>query len=224
MFSHMNNRLISFLKVTGLVLVPLMLVLALMECSKRGQEMERLGHNQDILLHNGEVEIGRTPDGRATASSNTLLLSASELGRLDDSLLAVTQRNLKIKNHRVVAVARTSSAMGVQIAAPIEKIQGKALGNAVSTDSTCANSNPGGVLSPLQHVSWSDPWVRLEGFIQADTLHAQIESRDTLQMIVHRVPRRFLFFRFGTKAVRMEVVSQNPHTSLSYPRLIVVDK
>lgn len=219
-----TDRLISFLRVTGLVLVPLLLVLALMQCAKYKRESERLSRNQDILLHNGEVEIGRTPDGRATASSNTLLLGASELGRLDDSLLAVTQRNLGIKDKRVVAVARTASSMDVQVSAPIENIQDKALGNAVSTDSTCTSSNPGSVLPPIQHVSWSDPWVRLEGFIRGDTLHAKVESRDTLQMIVHRVPKRFLFFRFGTKAVRMEVVSQNPHTSLSYPRLIVVKK
>ena len=219
-----TDRLISFLRVTGLVLVPFLLVLVLMQCAKYKRESERLSRNQDILLHNGEVEIGRTPDGRATASSNTLSLGASELGRLDDSLLAVTQRNLGIKDKRVVAVARTASSMDVQVSAPIENIQDKALGNAVSTDSTCTSSNPGGVLPPLQHVSWSDPWVRLEGFIRGDTLHAKVESRDTLQMIVHRVPKRFLFFRFGTKAVRMEVVSQNPHTSLSYPRLIVVKK
>lgn len=219
-----TDRLISFLRVTGLVLVPLLLVLALMQCAKYKRESERLSRNQDILLHNGEVEIGRTPDGRATASSNTLLLSASELGRLDDSLLAVTKRNLGIKDKRVMAVARTASSMDVQVAAPIEKIQEKGFGTNITTDSTCNGSNPGGVLSPIQHVSWSDPWVRLEGFIRGDTLHAKVESRDTLQMIVHRVPRKFLFFRFGTKAVRMEVVSQNPHTSLSYPRLIIVKK
>lgn len=219
-----TDRLISFLRVTGLVLVPLLLVLALMQCAKYKRESERLSRNQDILLHNGEVEIGRTPDGRATASSNTLLLRASELGRLDDSLLAVTQRNLGIKDKRVMAVARTASSMDVQVAAPIEKIQEKGFGTDITTDSTCISSNPGGVLPPIQHVSWSDPWVRLEGFIRGDTLHAKVESRDTLQMIVHRVPKRFLFFRFGTKAVRMEVVSQNPHTSLSYPRLIVVKK
>lgn len=218
-----TNRLISFLKVTGLVLVPLLLVLALMERSKYRRESERLSRNQDILLHNGEVEIGRTQDGRATASSNTLLLSASELGRLDDSLLAVTYRNLGIKEKRVVAVARTASSMDVQMAAPIEKIQGKVFGTNIQ-DSTCIGSNPGGVLPSVQHVSWSDPWVRLDGFIRGDTLHAKVESHDTLQMIVHRVPKRFLFFRFGTKAVRMEVVSQNPHTSLSYPRLIVIEK
>lgn len=198
-----NNRFISFLKVTGLVLVPLMLILALMECSRHKGENERLSHNQDILLHNGEVEIGQTSDGKATASSTALQLRASELNRKPDSLLAVTQRKLKIRSSRMVSAARTATSTDVEVVSPI----------------VCESDS-----DTLQYVTWSDPWVRLDGFIRADTLHAKIESHDTLQVIVHRVPKRFLFFRFGTKAVRMDVVSQNPHTKLSYPRLILLDK
>lgn len=198
-----NNRFISFLKVMGLVLIPLVLIFTLMECSKHKSENERLSHNQDILLHNGEVEIGQTSDGKATASSTALQLRASELKRKPDSLLAVTQQKIKVKNSRLVAAARTATSTEVKMNAPIISV----------SDS-----------DTLLHVTWSDPWVRLDGFIRADTLHAKIESRDTLQMIVHRVPKRFLFFRFGTKAVRMDVVSQNPHTKLSYPRLILLDK
>lgn len=77
---------------------------------------------------------------------------------------------------------------------------------------------------PPQRISWSDPWVSLRGTMEADSLHAHIEIRDTLQMIIHRVPKKFLFFRYGTKAVRMEVVSQNPHTRLSYPKLLIFAK
>lgn len=63
-----------------------------------------------------------------------------------------------------------------------------------------------------------------EGEIEGDSMQVHIESRDTLQMIVHRVPKRFLFFRYGTKGVRMEVVSQNPHSRLSYPKIIMFRK
>ena len=45
-----------------------------------------------------------------------------------------------------------------------------------------------------------------------------IRSRDTLDIIVHRVPKRFLFFRFGCKAVRMNISSRNRHTVLTYAR------
>lgn len=75
-----------------------------------------------------------------------------------------------------------------------------------------------------QTVSWSDSWVTLWGRIEGDSMQVHIESRDTLQMIVHRIPKKFLFFRYGTKGVRMDVVSQNPHTQLSYPKIILLDK
>lgn len=194
------NTARSILKIIVLVMVPLLVAFLLRECSAASYEHKRLADNQDILLHNGEVGIGRTPSGKSVASSAALHLTASELRRKPDSLLAKTMKELKIKSSRVVAASGASSSTSVDVAA------------AIATDS----------LPAIRHVEWSDPWVRMHGTIEGDTFRAHIESRDTLQMIVHRVPKRFLFFRFGTKAVRMEVVSQNPHTTLCYPKLIFV--
>ena len=91
---------------------------------------------------------------------------------------------------------------------------------------TCSRSLSGLYRPPdvSQTVSWSDPWITLRGDIEGDSMRVHIESRDTLQMVVHRVPKKFLFFRYGTKGVRMEVVSQNPHSRLSYPRIIMFKK
>jgi len=47
-----------------------------------------------------------------------------------------------------------------------------------------------------------------------------VTSTDTLRQIVHRVPRRFLFIRWGTKAIRQEIVSTNPHTRIVYTEYI----
>ena len=56
--------------------------------------------------------------------------------------------------------------------------------------------------------------------IRADSVSCRVVSVDTLQQIVHRVPRRFLFIRWGTKAIRQEVVSSNPHTNIVYTEYI----
>ncbi len=196
-----SKGIMSFLKISLLVAVPLALVLAFRECSALKRDNERLEKNQNILLHNGEVEIGRTPSGKPRASVSAITLKASELKQQPDSLLAKTMKELKVKNSRVMAASSAPSSTEVDVVA------------AIATDSTSPKS-----------VQWSDPWISLRGTIEGDTLRAHIESRDTLQMIVHRVPKRFLFFRFGTKAVRMEVVSQNPHTTLSYPRFLLFSK
>ena len=208
-----DNSLKSFLQIILLVFIPFAVVMALGECSEMRQENERLSNTQDILLHNGEVELGRTPSGKSVASSTALHLAASELRRKPDSLLAKTVKELNIKNSRVMAASGTPSSTQVDMVA------------AIATDSLQDEVTPRGSVSAEtdapKHVQWSDPWISLRGTIEGDTLRAHIESRDTLQMIVHRVPRKFLFFRFGTKAVRMEAVSQNPHTTLSYPKLVI---
>lgn len=67
-------------------------------------------------------------------------------------------------------------------------------------------------------IHWHNPWQSLAATITRDTLHAVITTSDTLDIIVHRVPRRFLFFRFGCRQVRLDVISRNPHTRLTYAR------
>lgn len=76
----------------------------------------------------------------------------------------------------------------------------------------------------LRRFVWRDPWVRLEGEVRADSVVCRVQSHDTLRQIVHRVPRRFLFFRWGTKAIRQEIRSSNPHTRLVYADYVVIER
>lgn len=209
------NRFIGFIKVIFLVLIPLALVVAFKECHDLRGEAERTKENQDILLHNGRVEIGRTQSGRPRASVPAITLKTSDLKRSPDSLLAVNRKELKIKNSRIMAAATTSTTTKVDVKVAIRPVP----------HDTCSRSLSGLYRPPdVSQVSWSDPWITLRGDIEGDSMQVHIESRDTLQMVVHRVPKKFLFFRYGTKGVRMEVVSQNPHSRLSYPRIIMFKK
>lgn len=197
------------------MLIPLALVVAFKECHDLRGEAERTKENQDILLHNGRVEIGRTQSGRPRASVSAITLKTSDLKRNPDSLLAVNRKELKIKSSRIMAAATTSTTTQVDVKAAIQPVP----------HDTCSRSLSGLYRPPdVSQVSWSDPWITLRGDIEGDSMQVHIESRDTLQMIVHRVPKKFLFFRYGTKGVRMEVVSQNPHSQLSYPRIIMFKK
>lgn len=212
----MFSRFFSYIKVVILVLIPLALVMALRECHDQCREAARTEGNQNILLHNGEVEIGRTQSGRPRASVSAITLKTSDLKRSPDSLLAVNRKELKIKNSRIMAAATTSTTTRVDVKAAIQP----------APQDTCSRPLSDSYRPPdaPQTVSWSDSWVTLWGRIEGDSMQVHIESRDTLQMVVHRIPKKFLFFRYGTKGVRMDVVSQNPHTQLSYPKIILLDK
>lgn len=76
----------------------------------------------------------------------------------------------------------------------------------------------------LQCFRWQDPWVRIEGELRRDTIACRIESIDTLHQIVRRIPHRFLFFRWGTKAIRQEIRSSNPHTQLIYSDFVIIER
>ena len=116
------NRFIGFIKVILLVLIPLALVMAFKECHELRGESERTKENQDILLHNGRVEIGRTQSGRPRASVQAITLKTSDLKRNPDSLLAVNRKELKIKNSRIMAAATTSTTTKVDVKAAIQPV------------------------------------------------------------------------------------------------------
>lgn len=69
-----------------------------------------------------------------------------------------------------------------------------------------------------------DRWSHIEGTIANDTLHYELRTIDTLHQVVHRVPRRWLFFRFGTRGIRQEIWSSNPNTQLVYTEYVELDR
>lgn len=151
------NRFIGFIKVISLVLIPLALVVAFKECHDLRGETERTKENQDILLHNGKVEIGRTQSGRPRASVQAITLKTSDLKRSPDSLLAVNRKELKIKNSRIMAAATTSATTQVDVKAAIRPVP----------HDTCSRLLSDSCRPPdVSQVSWSDPWITLRGEIE----------------------------------------------------------
>ena len=55
---------------------------------------------------------------------------------------------------------------------------------------------------------------------------SQIEEveLEILRQVVHRIPRRFLFIRWGTKALRQEIVPSNPHTRIVYSEYVKIER
>lgn len=164
------------------------------------KEVERLSQNQDILLHNGNVEIF-TADGKSAVSAPAVTISKSEFKASNEKVKSVA-KSAGIKPSRINEFAEATSETNVEVTAPIEH-QATMVNNHVDTASC---------------IRYADPWVTLSGCVSDSVFTGVISSMDTLDIIVHRVPKRFLFFRFGCKEVRMDIVSRNPHTRLTHAR------
>lgn len=195
-----------FIKVKYILIFVLVIVLgiALHQVYHLQHENHRLVVNQTTLLKGEKIENKRTFDGRNAAAIEALTLRVNELSQSEDSLLLVA-RSLGIRNRRLQELARTAYRTQTVI-------------RTVVHDSVMAIAP--GRIDTLPCLSYHDPWISFAGCLRADSFMGEIRACDTLDIVVHRVPRHFLFFRWGCKAVKMEAVGRNPHTKLTYMRYI----
>lgn len=182
---------------------------AVRSCVNVKADRDRLRNNQNLLLHNGNVEISETASGRSRASAPVLNLRPSEFRRGGDSLLKVA-KSAGIKSSRISDAATAATVTRADIVADLSSIQAD---DSTSNLSICQLAN-----SRTRLLAWSDPWLSISGTISDSLIRCSVSVSDTLNIIVHRVPRRFLFFRFGCREVRMDIISRNPHTRLTYAR------
>ena len=63
----------------------------------------------------------------------------------------------------------------------------------------------------VKTANYSDEWHTLNITIDGDTLNYRLRTRESLIITNHIVPKKFLWFKFGCKEVRTDVVSKNPY-------------
>lgn len=169
------------------------------------KEKDRLTINNESLMES--VNLYKSNSGKYAASVISLTLEKSELEKNRDELVA-TIKDLNIKVKRLQSASSTSTNTQIKVQTIIK-------------DSIVYRN---GLQDTLQSFSWEDSWTKIHGEIKNKDVNMYINSVDTLKQIVHRVPKKFLFFRFGTKAIRQEVVSSNPHTKIVYSEYIELKK
>ncbi len=169
-------------------------------------EKERLAGNQQALLE--KAEYYETEAGKSAASVQRLQLSHSELEDNYSQVCKVAD-DLRIKLKRMEAATTTQTKTKVEVETTVKD-------SVVRRDDT---------LPPLklQTIEWKDPWVSVTGELAGKNLKLNISSVDTLTQIVWRVPKRFWFIKYGTKAIRQEIVSSNPHTKIVYSEYIELE-
>lgn len=172
-------------------------------------ENKRLKNNQTALAR--EVEHYKSALGDEVASAQILRLRC---GEYEDLRKADAERikSLGIRIRRLESAARSVAATEVEAHARIR--------DTVVVRDTVRLSDTVRLTDTLRHFRWSDPWVEVEGEIDGGDVRCTVRSIDTLHQVVHRVPRRFLFIRYGTKAIRQDVFSTNPHTRIAYTEYV----
>lgn len=164
---------------------------------KLKQENEILQTNVSILMEGAEQYT--TKDSLQVATIANLELSISEYRRYkaeDEKLI----ESLKIDNKRLKGVINTQTEAYYQQTTLLR-------------DSVNMILSPDSVEIPLsiKTASFADQWHSLNVTIQGDSLNYKLKTKESLLVTNHIVPKRFLFFKYGCREVRTEVVSRNPY-------------
>ena len=171
---------------------------------RQRQENDRLSSNQTALFQ--DISYYRTRDSLSAASVERLTLTKKELEQNCEAL-ARDIKDLKIKLKRVQSVSQAS-------------IETEHIIRTVVRDSLIVRDR----VDTLQCIDYHDNYLTLSGCIEHNHFSGHIMSRDTLLQVIHRVPHRWWFIKWGTKAIRQEIVSKNPHTHVVYSRYIELKK
>jgi hypothetical protein len=206
-------------------------------CSSLLKDRERLQDNIEVLT--GDVEHYRVNDSLNAAGINRLYMTKGELERYNSELVQQI-KYLDVKLKRVQSASRTAMETMYEIKTTVSD---SIVYRYADTTANSTNMSTKGFaevsFDTLQCINYKDGWLTFEGcwdkrgysnsggedlnkgnYYSNYDANFRISSRDTLIQVVHRVPKRFLFFRFGTKAIRQEILSRNPHTNIIYTEYV----
>lgn len=169
------------------------------------KENERLRRNEYALMQG--VEYYRTQNNRSAASVAALEVEVAEFRALNREA-AKEIASLGIRLRRAESVARS-----VAVTTLADTV--------VLCDTIIVRDT---VAASARHFAAADVWSRVEGILFGDSLRYAVRTIDTLHQVVHRVPRKFMFIPYGTKAIRQEVWLSNPNTELVYTEYIELPK
>lgn len=176
-------------------------------------ENERL--RQNAAAAHQQIQQYRTAADEAAASVQVLRLRCGEYEEMHRKDAARIEA-MGLKLRRVEASATSATAMQVNLRTP--------LCDTVMVRDTVIRRDTIRLRDTVRLFRWNDAWVSVDGVIYRDSVACRVASVDTLRQVVHRIPHKFLFFRYGTKALRQEIVSQNPHTKIVYTEYIQIER
>ena len=165
--------------------------------AKLKSENEILQTNVGTLLTGAEQY--KVKDSLQVATIANLELSISEYRRYkaeDKKLL----ESLKIDNNRLKGIIKTQTESFYEQTTLLR-------------DSVKMLLSPDSIEIPvnIKTARFADQWHSLNVTIQGDSLNYKLKTKESLLITNHVVPKRFLFFKFGCREVRTEVVSKNPY-------------
>lgn len=184
----------------GVLIILIAIIVALLS------RLKKVTTDRDVQRKNVEtlftsVESYKVQDSLQAATIGDLQLTLKQYKqfRSEDAQLI---SNLKVDNKRLQGVVTTQTESYYQHTA--------ALRDSVKMLITKV---PDSIKVPIivKTANFADAWHSLNIVIDGDSLNYRLRTKESLIITNHVVPKKFLWFKFGCKEVRTDVVSKNPY-------------
>lgn len=186
----------------GIVAVLLLsLGISVKSCQKQRDDNKRLSANQTALLDT--VSYYRTEAGLSAASVQVLTLTNAEFKRYNADLVKEAA-NIDLKVRRLESASLTA----------VETVR------EIITQWRDSIVYKEGRIDTIRCIEYRDPYLIVDACEVGDSIYGSLHTYDTIVQFVHRVPHKWLFFRWGTKAIRQEVVTKNPYSTVVFTEYI----
>ena len=192
------------------VIIALILLTAIIVLQQRA--IKRVKSERNIYKGNtyalmSDNQRYRTKDSLNAISAGELSLTLKEYKEYRQKD-AETIRNLKTDNKRLQSITTAQTQT-------IYSLRGQVRDSIVYRDRNITDT--------LRCVEIVDTWFSLTGCTNRDKeFSGQFISRDSLLYVEHIVPKRFLFFKWGVKQRKQEIVSRNPYTVIESAEFITI--
>lgn len=185
--------------------------------SKLKSEYDRLKANQEILLSENEYNLNENLWYKAIDSLNAVKVSELQLSLneykkyREQDLNLIKQLKINKSELQKVITSNTETINYMSIR----------LKDTIRLD-TIIN-----IADTIKYFTYNSKWTDLQGIINKDSVSIQIKNRESLKVIESVKYKRFLGFLWRThkiKSRKIDIVSENPNTSIINVEAISLSK
>ena len=190
----------AYIIAAGILIILIAIIIAL------SARLKKVTADRNVQRKNVEtlftsVESYKVQDSLQAATIGDLQLTLKQYKqfRAEDAQLI---SSLKVDNKRLQGVVTTQTESYYQHTA--------ALRDSVKM---LVTKVPDSIKVPIivKTANFADAWHSLNIVIDGDSLNYRLRTKESLIITNHVVPKKFLWFKFGCKEVRTDVVSKNPY-------------
>lgn len=193
--------------ITVLSIIALMICMTLLYSQKK--ELARHKHNFNAL--NQELTHYKTLNGQKATQISSLVLTNQELKTYNQELVnQVKDLGIKLKNVQSLSVKALESNYNINTTLKDSVIFVYDTVSQTIIDTV-----------PIKHTYYSDNWITFKQTQINENINTEIKTRDSITIVQHWEPYRFLFFKWGKKKSKETVTNSNPYSTVIHSVSII---